>query len=199
MSVQPLGRDTFGDPKNSGNLPTREEANKLLEDWISNDKLRLHCRQVGGLMYFWARESEKVNEEEAEKWYIAGLLHDADWEKYPELHCQKIIEHLEEENTDPDVLHAIASHSPRYFGVIPVTPMDKMIYAFDELSGLVHAYSLMRGNYDGMDVRGVKKKLKDKHFAAGVDRNDVTEAAEQCGHPLDDIVEFVVTHQASIS
>jgi predicted hydrolase (HD superfamily) len=78
------------------------------------------------------------------KWELAGLLHDADWEKYPDDHCGIIIEELEKRNIDPEVIHCIASHGPGYFGVEPNNTMDKMIYAFDELSGFVHAAALIR-------------------------------------------------------
>jgi predicted hydrolase (HD superfamily) len=200
MTVQPLGRSTFGDIKNIGNLMKLEEAKAILETWVQNEKLRVHMRQVAHLMKTWALEKEQTTLDEAYKWEIAGLLHDADWEKYPQLHCQKIIEHLEELNQDPDVLHAIASHSPRYFGVDPVTMMDKMIFAFDELSGFIHAYSLMRPDgYGGMEVSSIKKKLKDKTFAQGVDRQDIADACELSGVNLDELIEFIIVNQKNIS
>ena len=94
------------------------------------------------------------------------MLHDADWEKYPNDHCRIIIEKLETMNIDPDIIHCIASHGPRHFGVNPVSNMDKMIYAFDELSGFIHAAALIRpGRYEGMDVKSVQKKLKNLAFA----------------------------------
>jgi predicted hydrolase (HD superfamily) len=197
MTVQPLGRQEFGRPEDKDFIIPRDEALQIVIDWIVNEKLRVHCRQVGGLMEAWAR-SKSYSDLEIEKWYLAGLLHDADWDKYPELHCQKIIELLESKHVSPDILHAIASHSPRYFGVTPVSEMDKMIYAFDELSGLIHAYSLMRGGYDGMEVKGVTKKLKDKAFAAGVDRADVADAQVMCGVPMEEIIQFVISTQKDI-
>ena len=197
MSVQPLGREEFGRIEDTDTILSREEAMNIVTEWIVNEKLRLHCRQVGGLMEAWAKQ-QKYSELEVEKWYLAGLLHDADWDKYPELHCQKIIELLESKHISPDILHAIASHSPRYFGVTPVSEMDKMIYAFDELSGLVHAYSLMRSGYEGMEVKGVTKKLKDKAFAAGVDRNDVYDACEKSGVTQEVIIRFVIDTQKNI-
>jgi predicted hydrolase (HD superfamily) len=199
MTVQPLGRDIFGRLEDKDSIITREEAAQIVTDWITNDRLRLHCRQVAGLMEGWARHKLATSELEIEKWYLAGLLHDADWEKYPELHCQKIIELLESKHISPEILHAIASHSPRYFGVEPISDMDKMIYAFDELSGFIHAYSLMRGGYDGMEVKGVTKKLKDKAFASGVDRSDVYDAAEKSGTSLEDIIQFVIENQKSVA
>jgi predicted hydrolase (HD superfamily) len=200
MAVQPLGRSTFGDITNIGNLMKLEEAKAILDTWVSNEKLRVHMRQVAHLMKTWAIQQEGLSLDEAYKWEIAGLLHDADWEKYPELHCQKIIEHLEELNQDPDVIHAIASHSPKYFGVEPITKMDKMIFAFDELSGFVHAYSLMRpGGYTGMEVSSIKKKLKDKGFAQGVDRQDITDACELAKINLEELIQFIIDNQKDIS
>jgi predicted hydrolase (HD superfamily) len=172
-----LGRNNFGSPANSGKLMSTTEATGLLNSWVKNDRLRLHMHQVAHLMKSWAEEIEMLDETGKQKWFLAGLLHDADWDQWPELHCKKIIEELESRNLDPEIIHAIASHGPSYFGVIPETQMDKMLYAFDELSGFIHAYSLMRPEaYEGMEVRGVKKRLKDKTFAAGVSREDVQDA-----------------------
>src|SRR5918993_1835315 len=123
-----LNRSEFGEPSNRGNLMTIDEANAFLEDWVPNDRLRLHMKQVAFVMRAWAIEKENADEETARKWELAGLLHDADWEKFPTEHCRVIIEKLEELSIDPDVIHCIASHGPRYFGVEPVNTMDKMIY-----------------------------------------------------------------------
>lgn len=196
MAVYQLGRSVFGDPKNAGNLMTIEEANALLEDWVPNERLRLHMKQVGALMKAWAIEKENADADTALKWELAGLLHDADWEKFPDDHCRVIIEELERRQIDPDVIHCIASHGPKYFGVEPENTMDKMIYVFDELSGLVHAYSLMRpGGYDGMDIKGVKKRLKEKSFAANVNRDDITDAISRINVSLEDIIQFIIDHQ----
>ena len=199
MAVYQLGRSVFGDPKNAGNLMTIEEATALLEDWVPNERLRLHMKQVGALMKAWAIEKEQADAGTALKWELAGLLHDADWEKYPNDHCRMIIEELERRQIDPDVIHCIASHGPKYFGVEPENTMDKMIYVFDELSGLVHAYSLMRpGGYDGMDIKGVKKRLKEKSFAANVNRDDITDAITRINISLEDIIQFIIDHQPSV-
>lgn len=199
MATYQLGRSVFGDPKNAGNLMTIEEANALLEDWVPNERLRLHMKQVGALMKAWAIEKENADPATALKWELAGLLHDADWEKHPDDHCRVIIEELERRQIDPDVIHCIASHGPKYFGVEPENTMDKMIYVFDELSGLVHAYSLMRpGGYDGMDIKGVKKRLKEKSFAANVNRDDITDAISRINISLEDIIQFIVDHQPAV-
>ena len=197
MSLQ-LNRTSFGDPANTGNVLSRTEAEELLNEWVLNDRLKLHMKQVAHLLKCWASEKENLGEDDQWKWEMAGLLHDADWDKWPEQHCKKIIEELESRNIDPEIIRAIASHGPAHFGVDPETKMDKMLYAFDELSGFIHAYSLMRPNgYEGMDVKAVKKRLKDKAFAAGVSREDLSDAANRCGIPLDDLIAFAVQHQGN--
>lgn len=193
-----LGRTTFGSSANAGKVMPLQEALELLHDWVPNERLQLHMKQVGHLMKMWAKERENLNENDQYRWYLAGLLHDADWEKWPDQHCKKIIEELESRNIDPEIIHAIASHGPVHFGVDPVTRMDKMIYAFDELSGLIHAYALMRPTgYDGMEVKGVKKRLKEKYFAANVSREEIRDAADRSGVPLEELIQFVITHQAN--
>ena len=199
MPVHQLGRSMFGDPKNKGNLMTIEEAYQLLNDWVPNDRLRLHMKQVAAVMKAWAIEKERADEQTALKWELAGLLHDADWEKYPDDHCRIIIEELEKRNIDPDIIHCIASHGPKYFGVEPENSMDKMIYVFDELSGLIHAYSLMRPEgYDGMEVKGVKKRLKEKSFAANVSREDITDAFSRISTSPEEIMQFIIDHQRDV-
>ena len=199
MADLKLNRNTFGDEKNKGNLLTREVAFSLLDEWVKNDRLKLHMFQVGGLMKAWAISTEQADEALAWKWEMAGLLHDADWDQWPEQHCKKIIEYLESLNIDPEVLHAIASHGHIHFGVEPETKMDKMLYAFDELSGLIHAYSLMRpSGYDGMDRKGVLKRLKEKTFAAGVSRDDIHDACARAEISLEYLIDFIIRHQPSI-
>lgn len=191
-----LNRTSFGKPENAGNVLSRDEANDLLEEWVPNERLRLHMRQVANLMKQWAHEKEGLDEEGQWRWEMAGLLHDADWEKWPDEHCKKIIEELEARNVDPEIIRAIASHGPSHFGVEPETKMDKMLYAFDELSGFVHAYSLMRPeSYVGMNIKGIKKRLKDKAFAAGVNREEVKDACERAGMELEEVLEFIIQHQ----
>ncbi len=199
MLSHDLGRTEFGDKRNAGNLMPIEEAHALLAAWVSNDRLRLHMRQVAAVMKAWAIEKENADEHTALKWELAGLLHDADWEKHPNEHCRVIILELEQRNIDPDVIRCIASHGPRYFGVEPASTMDKMIYVFDELSGLIHAYSLMRPEgYTGMEVKGVKKRLKEKTFAANVSREDIQDAVSRIDTPLDEIIQFIIDHQSAI-
>ncbi len=194
-----LGRNTFGNISNIGNLLSKEEAENLFHDWVINPKLQLHMKQVAQLMRCWANEKENLNLTDQWKWEMAGLLHDADWDQWPDLHCKKIIEELENRNIDPEVLHAIASHGPLHFGVEPENKMDKMLYAFDELSGLIHAYSLMRPEgYTGMELKGVKKRLKEKSFAANVSRDDIQDACNRAEINLDELIEFIIPRQAQV-
>src|SRR6478735_4605996 len=182
MSIHTLGRSSFGNPENTGNVLTLEEAHVLLNDWVPNQRLRLHMKQVAAIMKAWAIEKENANELTALKWELAGLLHDADWEKHPDDHCRVIIEKLEAMNIDPEIIHCIASHGPKYFGVEPVNTMDKMIYVFDELSGLIHAYSLMRP----------------ESYAGKVSREDITDAFSRINTPMEEIIQFIIDHQQEV-
>ena len=200
MSTRNLGRSAFGDPKNAGNLLTLEEAGILLNEWVPNEKLRLHMKQVAANMKAWAIEKEGADEPTALKWELAGLLHDADWEKFPGDHCRVIVEELERRNIDPEVIHCIASHGPSVFGVEPVSKMDKMIYAIDELSGFIHAAALIRPTlYEGLEVKSVLKRLKTPSFAAQVSREDIQDAVSRIDIPLEELIQFIIDHQKKIS
>ena len=199
-AIQPLGRSTFGDPANKGNLLSKEEAIALLNEWVENERLRLHMKQVAAVMKAWAIKKDNADEETAQKWELAGLLHDADWDKYPDQHCKLIIEELERRNVDPEVIHCIASHGPRHFGVEPENNMDKMIYAIDELSGFIHAAALIRPTrYESMDVKSVMKKLKTPSFAAQVSREDINDAISRITYPLEELIDFIIREQQSVT
>lgn len=200
MSSRNLGRIVFGDTINTGNLLSYEEANGLLLDWVPNERLRLHMKQVAANMKAWAIEKEGADELTARKWEQAGLLHDADWEKYPDDHCRIIIEELERRNIDPDVIHCIASHGPSVFGVEPESKMDKMIYAIDELSGFIHAAALIRPTmYEGLEVKSVLKRLKTPSFAAQVSREDINDAVSRIDVPIEELIQFIIDHQKIVS
>lgn len=200
MATHLLGRSSFGDPANSGNLLRLEEADHLLKEWVPNERLRLHMKQVAAVMKAWAIEKEGADEQTALKWELAGLLHDADWEKYPDDHCRVIIEELERRNIDPEIIQCIASHGPGYFGVEPVSNMDKMIYAFDELSGFIHAAALIRPTrYEGLESKSIMKRLKTPSFAAQVNRNDINDAISRINIPLEELIDFIIKHQSGIS
>ena len=191
-----LGRTEFGNIANAGRLMPMEEARELLKGWVANEKLQFHMEQVAALMKAWALEKENADPPTAQAWELAGLLHDADWEKYPDKHCKVIIEELERRNIDPAVIRCIASHGPKYFGVEPESKMDRMIYVFDELSGFVHAAALIRPNrYEGMDENSVLKKLKTISFAAQVNRDDITDAISRIDESLEEIIRFILDHQ----
>ncbi|HEY4935033.1 MAG TPA: hydrolase [Puia sp.] len=194
-----LGRTAFGDTANKGRLMTMEEGHQLLEEWVTNERLRLHMKQVAALMKAWAVEKEGAGADAAQSWELAGLLHDADWEKYPESHCKIIIEELERRHIDPTVIRCIASHGPKYFGVEPESMMEKMIYVFDELSGFIHASALIRPTgYEGMDVKSVLKKLKTLSFAAQVNREDISDAIGRIDQSLEEIIQFILEHQKDV-
>jgi predicted hydrolase (HD superfamily) len=207
MPTRPLGRSAFGDEKNKGNLMSLKEAHALLNEWVPNERLRLHMMQVAAVMKAWAIEKENLpagqagaDEHTALKWELAGLLHDADWEKFPDDHCRIIIEELEKRNIDPEVIHCIASHGPAHFGVEPVSNMDKMIYAIDELSGFIHAASLIRPTgYEGLEVKSILKKLKTPSFAAQVNRDEITDALSRVDITLETLIQFIIDHQKDIS
>jgi len=191
-----LSRTNFGDVANKGNTLSRAEAETLFNEWVLNPRLQLHMKQVAYLMQNWAKEKEGLNDADQWRWEMAGLLHDADWDQWPQLHCKKIIEELEQRNVDPEIIHAIASHGPNHFGVEPETKMDKMLFTFDELSGLIHAYSLMRpGGYDGMELKGVRKRLKEKSFAANVSREEINDACNRAGITQDELINFIISKQ----
>lgn len=199
MAVQPLNRTSFGNPANEGKLMSLAEAHALLNEWVTNERLRLHMKQVAAVMKAWAIENENADVQTALKWELSGLLHDADWERYPGDHCRVIIEELERRNIDPEIIHCIASHGPRYFGVEPNNKMDKMIYVFDELSGFIHAAALIRPTkYEGLDAKSILKKLKTPSFAAQVNRDDITDALSRIDNPLEEIIEFVIEKQKQV-
>lgn len=199
MAVQPLNRTSFGDPANAGKLMDLGQAHQLLNEWVSNERLRLHMKQLAAVMKAWALEREAADEQTALKWELAGLLHDADWEKHPDDHCRVIIEELEKRNIDAEIIQCIASHGPKHFGVEPVSRMDKMIYVFDELSGFIHAAALIRPTrYEGLDSKSIQKKLKTPSFAAQVSRDDIADAISRIETPMEEIIEFIIVHQKDV-
>ena len=172
----------------SENLPTRDISDALLHQHINNDKLAHHCYMVAQAMEAYAKELG----EDQELWYQTGLLHDLDWEEYPDEHPNKAIA---EWFTDyPQVMKdAIAAHAPDRTGKQAETLIEKYLFACDELSGLMHAYSLMRPDgFTGMEVKSVKKKLKDKAFAANVSRDDISQGMELIGKTPEEHIGFLI-------
>lgn len=167
---------------------TREQAWNLLTEFNQSDSLLKHALTVEGVMIHFAN---LFDEEDTDKWAIIGLLHDLDYEKYPEQHCIKVQEILRERNVDEDYIHGIASHGFEICcDVEPVERMELILYTIDELTGLITAAALMRPSKSVMDIelKSVKKKYKDKRFAAGVDRNIIEKGANKLGIELDTII-----------
>ncbi len=159
-------------------MPDRAEAVALLEEWVENEGLRKHMYSVEASMRHYAR----MRGEDEDLWGLAGLLHDLDWEKYPEEHPLKAVEHLRGLGYPEELLHAILAHRADFTGVDPESDLDKHLIACDELSGLVFAACLVRPTgIDDLKPKSVTKKLKDKTFAAGVSRDEVEWGMELIG------------------
>lgn len=172
---------------------TREEALKLLKKYNSEPFHLRHGLTVEGVMRYFARDLGYGNEEE--KWGIVGLLHDLDFEKYPEEHCIKSQEIMRENGIDEDIIHATASHG--YNLTVDIKPeheMEKVLYAVDELTGLIGAAVLMRPSKSSKDLelKSMKKKFKDKKFAAGCSRDVIATGAEMLGWSLDDLMDKTI-------
>ena len=151
-------------------MPTRAEAWQLLCDWTPSEKLRVHARAVEVVM----RDLAASLGEDVERFGLAGLLHDADYDSWPEEHPKRIVAWLRERG-DEDLAHAISAHYTRW-GVPYDSLLDKALQASDEITGFVMACALVRPTRtEGLEPKSVKKKLKDKAFAAGVDRFEVAE------------------------
>jgi len=167
--------------------PTREEAWKLFRQYNESESLIKHALAVEGVMRYMAR---KYGEDE-EKWGIIGLVHDLDYEKYPDQHCQKTEEILRENHWPEEYIRAVLSHG---WGIVtdvkPESLMEKVLFAVDELTGLVVTSALVRPSRSVMDMgaKSVKKKWKDKRFAAGVDRSVIEKGAEMLGVELGDLI-----------
>ena len=170
-------------------MPSREEALSLLEEWVESPGLRNHMKSVEAAVRWYARQSGA----DEETWGLAGLLHDLDWEKYPEEHPLKAIDELRRRGVQEEVLHAIAAHRPDFTGVEPETTLDRYLLACDELTGMVTATALVRPTgIDDLEPKSVKKKLKDATFARGVNREDVARGAELIGIELGEHIGNVI-------
>jgi len=168
---------------------TREEAWNLLNEFNKEPFHIYHGEVVEGIMKYFARELVYGDEEEF--WGIVGLLHDLDYELYPEQHCIKEQEIMRERGIDEKIIHAVASHG--YGLVVDVKPeheMEKVLFAVDELSGLLGAAAKMRPSQSvqDMELKSAKKKFKDKTFAAGCSREVIKKGAEMLGWELDDLI-----------
>ena len=172
---------------------TREEAWELLTEFNKDEFHLEHAQIVEGTMRYFARELGY--EDEAEFWGIVGLLHDLDFEQYPDQHCIKSQEIMRERDLDERLIHATASHG--YGITVDIEPeheMEKVLYATDELTGLIYATSLMRPSksVSDMEVKSVKKKYKNANFAAGCSREVIQRGADMLGWELSDLIQRTI-------
>ena len=170
-------------------IPTPQEAWALLCEYNQGEFHQRHGRIVGDVLRWYAEQLGYGNE--ADFWESVGILHDLDFEQWPEQHCIKEQELLRQRNIDERLIHAVASHG--YALTVDVEPeheMEKVLYAVDELTGLIGAVALMRPSksVSDMEVKSVKKKYKDKKFAAGCSREVIERGADMLGWTLDDLI-----------
>ncbi len=167
---------------------------ELFNKYVKSEEIKKHCLEVSAIMKFLAKELG----EDGEKWADAGLMHDMDCDITPEISVQgkKAAEIAKENGYSEDICHAILSHNEENLGVKREFKFDYMLSAADNVSGLIYAYGLMRKSLDEMDVAGLKKKLKDKGFAASV-RRDLIQDAEKF-IPLDKFLEIAIKAMQSI-
>lgn len=172
--------------------PTRDQAYALLTEYNSSESLVKHALSVEGVMRHFSRLFEGQDEQ---LWGIVGLLHDLDYEKYPDQHCVKTAEIMRERGIDEVIVRACASHG---YGICsdvePISMMEKVLFTIDELTGLITAAAIMRPSKSVMDLelKSVKKKYKDKRFAAGCDRALIQQGADKIPMPLDEVIEHVI-------
>jgi predicted hydrolase (HD superfamily) len=177
-------------------MPARDEALTLLEQWVENPALRNHMKAVEAAVRFYARQ----NGADADSWGLAALLHDLDWERYPDEHPLKAVEELRARGYPDEILHAILAHRADFTGVAPETPLDRTLVACDELTGLITATALVRPEgIDDLTPKSVKKKMKDPAFARGVDREEVKRGSELLGLELDVHIQNVIDAMRAIA
>lgn len=170
---------------------TRAQDLALLQKYNREPFHIFHGLTVEGTMRYFAREMG----EDEDFWGLVGLLHDVDFEKYPEQHCLKAPELLSEIGAEPEFIHAVCSHG---YGICcdvePTLPMERVLFAADELTGLIGAAARMRPSKSVMDmeVASLKKKFKDKKFAAGCSRDVITQGAERLGWTLEELMEKTI-------
>ncbi|MFQ5739648.1 MAG: HD domain-containing protein [Acidobacteriota bacterium] len=179
-------------------MPTREDAWELLNHYTKNPNLIKHALAVEAAMRAYARQFGQ----EEEKWGLVGLLHDFDYDRFPDPKDHPLVgaEILQERGYPEDIIYAIKAHAD-YLGLPRQSRMDKTLFAVDELCGFITAVTLVRPNKRVADVpvRSVKKKLKDKAFARSVNRHDIRLGAEELGVELDSHIGFVVQAMAGVA
>ena len=172
---------------------TRQQALALLQKYNQEPFHTLHALTVEGVIRWFAQELGYS--EEVDFWGLCGLLHDVDFEKYPDQHCQKAPELLAEIGAEPELVHAICSHGYGLCSdVEPTHQMEKVLFAVDELTGLIGAAARMRPSKSVMDMElsSLKKKFKDKKFAAGCSRDVIKDGADRLGWTLDEVLEKTI-------
>lgn len=182
----------------STNIPTRETALELFKKYNKSESLLRHALAVEGVMRYMAGKSG----EDMEKWGIIGLIHDLDYEMYPDQHCSMTKKILEENGWPEEYIRAVISHG---WGLVsdvePLTNLEKTLYAVDELTGLVTTSALVRPSKSVLDMeaRSVKKKWNDRKFAAGVDRSVIEKGALMLGVTLDDLITDCIMGMREVS
>ena len=174
-----------------GKTPTREEAFALLKKYNQDEALIKHALAVEAVMVHFANKFG----EDVDKWQVIGLIHDLDYEKFPDEHCHKTKKILEQENWPEEYIRAVLSHGYKICtDVEPVEKMEKVLYTIDELTGLIAATALMRPGQSILDLttKSVKKKWKQKSFAAGVDRDIIQEGLQMLGMDLEEVIEETI-------
>ncbi|MEN6411472.1 MAG: HDIG domain-containing metalloprotein [Veillonellales bacterium] len=177
----------------------REAAFQLLQEYVKGESLLKHCITVEAVMRHFA---ELFHEEDVEKWTIIGLLHDIDFEKYPDQHCRKTREILAPRHWPEEYIRAIESHGYKLVNDIePVATMEKVLYTVDELTGLIAATAILRPSQSLLDltVKSVKKKWKQKSFAVGVNREIIESGVEMLGMPLEDVIKETIAGMKPIA
>ncbi|MDO5441506.1 MAG: hydrolase [Bacillota bacterium] len=177
---------------------TREQALELVKKYNKDPFHVRHALTVEGVMRWFAKDLGYADEEEF--WGQVGLLHDIDYEMWPEEHCIKAPELLKEGGASDEMIHAVCSHG---FGICsdvePVHQMEKVLFAVDELTGFIWSYALMRPakSCEGLEVKSIKKKFKDKTFASGCSRDTIREGAAKLGWELDQLFEKAIAAMQS--
>ncbi len=182
----------------SEHVPTYEEARSLLKEFVRSDSLLKHSYAVEGVMRYMAR---KMGEDE-NKWAIIGLVHDLDYEQFPEQHCSKAQEILREKGWPEEFVRAVASHGWVICNNIePQTNLEKVLYATEELTGLITAVAIIRPSRSvrDLEVKSVMKKWKDKSFAAGVNRPVIEKGVAMLGVELTDLINDVIMGMREVS
>ena len=176
-------------------IPTPEQALELIKQYNKEPFHIQHAQTVGKVLGYLARENDPGRED---YWTAVGILHDIDFEQWPQEHCKKAVELLKEQDIDEGIIHAVVCHGYGLCSdVEPTLLMEKYLFAVDELTGLIGAAALMRPTgFEGMEVKSVMKKFKDKKFAAGCSREVISQGAEMLGMTVADLVAKILPAMA---